>query len=252
MGANIDPDSVSSGPPAYKPKHFKKVSDNIFVIQATLRKQKLWKTSRNMVIIRNQEELTLINAVRLNRDGEEILQRLGFVGRVVRLGTSSGAEDDLHYKNYHGAQIWAPGNSTSYGAPIDRIFDEDSVLPIARSKIFVFKNSLEPEAAILIQASENQKNGLLLTSEALQNQVHNHLLSCSSRTAMRVRGMMESNIVISPKWLKSHQDKLPLRHDFERLLRLDFTRLISSRGAIVPLRAKEEAVLAVEMAFPVW
>lgn len=248
---NMDQESSSNEPHAFKPKHMAKIAKNIFVIQATLRKNKLWKTSRNMVIIRRQEELTLINAVRLNAEGEEFLQSLGFVARVIRLGTRTGATHDLYYKYNHGAQIWAAGTPPSYSSAIDRIIDEHSVLPIAHSKVFVFNNSRDHEAAILIQPSKG-KNGILLVSEALQNQKDNDLLSASSRTVMSFEGMMASTIVVPPKWIKGQQDKLPLRDDYERLLRLDFSRLISARGAIVLKRAKEEAVLAVEMAFPVW
>mmetsp|Transcript_30635 Transcript_30635/g.50604 ORF Transcript_30635/g.50604 Transcript_30635/m.50604 type:complete len:258 (-) Transcript_30635:30-803(-) len=257
MGLSIIDHSVERTTPAFKPKAIRRIAQNIFVVQATLRTKKLWKISRNMVIIRVQEELTLINAIRLNKEGEEFLQSLGFVARVIRLGTTTGtgAEDDLHYRNFHGAQIWAPGNSKNYQIPLDRIITKDSVLPFAHSKTFIFKNTIEPEAAILIQPQgKNSKGGLLLASEALQNQVDNDLLSVSARTAMRISGMLDSKIVVPQRWLKSHQDSklLPLRDDFERLLRLDFTRLIGATGAIVPVRAKEETVLAIERAFPVW
>ena len=38
----------------------------------------------------------------------------------------------------------------------------------------------------------------------------------------------------------------------ERLLRLDFERLISSSGVMIYQEAKEKAVLAIEQAFPQW
>jgi hypothetical protein len=254
MGLTMDR-SPASTTPAYKYKGIRRIARNIFVIQATLRKNKLWKISKNMVVVRIQEELSLINAVRLNREGEELLQSLGFVARVIRLGTSTaGVEDDRHYRHFHGAQIWAPGTSANYQIPLDRIITEDTLLPFAHSKVFIFKNSVQPEAAILIQpgGKNKSKSGLLITSEALQDQKDNELMSVSVRTAMKISGMLDSKIVVPTKWLKSHQDKLPLRQDFERLLRLDFNKLIGSTGAIVPARAKEETVLAIEMAFPVW
>jgi hypothetical protein len=239
-------------PPPFTVKHVLKLSRNIFVIQCTLRKNKLLNSSRNMVILRQQEELTLVNAVRLNREGEELLQRLGFVARVLRLGTAMGVEHDLHYKNNHGAQVWAPGVSPLHPALVDRLFDEDSLLPISCSRAFVFHNASELEAAILIEPMGNPSAGILLTSDALQSQRHNDLLTTSSRTLMSLAGMMESTVVVPPKWLKSQHHKLPLRDDFDRLLRLQFTRLISAKGAVVLRRAKEETVLAVELAFPIW
>lgn len=244
--------SIEVIPTAFTVKHVIKIASNIFVMQCTHRKNKLLNSSRNMVVIRQQEELTLVNAVRLNGEGEELLQRIGFVARVIRLGTAVSGEHDLHYKNNHGAQIWAPGVSSLNPVPVDRLFEEDALLPIAYSRAFVFHNSLEPEAAILIQPADNPGAGILLTSDAFQSQKHNHLLTSSSRTLMNFAGMMESTIVVPPKWLKAQEHKLLLRDDFDRLLRLQFTRLISAKGAIVLQRAKEEAVLAVELAFPVW
>lgn len=244
--------ALDQTPPAFTVNHVFKISRNIFVMQCTLRKNKLLNSSRNMVILRQREELTLVNAVRLNSAGEELLQRLGFVARVIRLGTAMGVEHDLHYKDNHGAQVWAPGVSPLHPALVDRLFDEDSLLPISHSRVFVFHNSLEPEAAILIEPTDNPSAGILLTSQALQCQRYNDLLTISSRTLMSFAGMMESNIVVPPKWLKTQHLNLQLRDDFDRLLRLQFTRLISAKGAIVLQRAKEETVLAVELAFPIW
>jgi len=279
----------------YKVNNVRRISQNIFAIQATRRQRMgLWRTSRNMIVIRSRqdEELTLINAIRLDIPGEELLQSLGYVARVIRLGCSLGHHHDWHYKMMHGAQIWAPGISSTYRIPyVDRIIHENTVLPFAKSEIFIFDSALvEPEAAILIRLSsstnrpvhsnhgthtimcessssdestyhssimkaQQQQNikGLLLVSEALQPQLHNELLNITSRTILQMRGMMESGIVIPSKWLRSQQtEKGKIRDDFERLLKLDFNRLISAQGAPVPQRAKEEVVMAVERAFPVW
>lgn len=256
MGARSQTKNLTSDPklpPAGKRKVVKRIDNNIFVVQATIRRNKFWKTNLNMVIIRQGEELTLVNAVRLN--DQSFLQQLGYVARVIRLGTSTPEADqhDLYYKNLHGAQIWSPGIGDNYQAPVDRIFDEETLLPFAYySEIFLFKDTLEPEAALLLRPKGSNGSGILLTSEALQDQFHNELLSATAATAMNFSGMMESAVVIAPKWLKINQGKVSLRDDFERLLRLDFSRIVSATGALVPSRGKEKAVIAVEKAFPVW
>jgi hypothetical protein len=276
-------------PQAFKVKHVVQMCENVYVVQATFRKNSLWKSIRNMVIIRQtgSRDLTLIHAIRLNQEGEEFLQQLGDVSRVIRLAcitTSTSAQHDLYYKYHYGAQLWGPPlpstltNSSEidasltfeYISAVDRILSEESILPIAHSKLFSFRSSSYPELAILIQSPKQAKNpmyssssgGILITAEALQNQKENYLLTMSSRTVLNLSGMMESIVVVPPKWLRSQQDhvcqravkkkKVNLRADFDRLLRLDFTQLISSKGAIVQQRAKEEAVVAVERAFPVW
>jgi hypothetical protein len=278
-------------PQAFKVKHVIQMCDHVYVVQATLRKNSLWKSIRNMVIIRQMgsKDLTLIHAIRLNQEGEEFLQQLGDVSRVIRLAcitTSTSAQHDLYYKYHYGVKLWGPPPPPSlvsssettnsltfdYLGAVDRVLSEETILPIAHSKLFSFRSSSYPELAILLQSPTQVKEpmyssssgGILITAEALQNQKENHLLTMSSRTVLNLYGMMESVVVIPPKWLRSQQDhacqraikkhnlKVSLRADFDRLLRLDFTQLISSKGAIVQQRAKEEAVVAVERAFPVW
>jgi hypothetical protein len=62
-----------------------------------------------MVIIRNGHQLSLINTVRLDDAGLAVLDRLGKVTNVVRIGAFHG-RDDAFYLDRYGAKLWAlPG-----------------------------------------------------------------------------------------------------------------------------------------------
>jgi hypothetical protein len=70
---------------------------------------------------------------------------------------------------------------------------------------------------------------------------------------MKLGGFLESSVVISPAWLKAVSPKRgALRDEFERLLKLDFSKLIGGSGNLVTVEAKEATVIAVEIAFPMW
>lgn len=64
------------------------------------------KSSRNMVIVRENGELTLINTVRLDEEGLTALEHLGHVKNVVRIGAFHGYDDAFYLDRYH-AQLWA-------------------------------------------------------------------------------------------------------------------------------------------------
>ena len=157
--------NINNLAPAYKVKIMKRASNNIYVIQATRCRRMVWRTNWNIVIIRSHsEELTLINAVRLNTEGKELLQSLGYVARVIQLGCNLGAAHDFHYKTMHRAHIWAP---TAISTPnyhvdptyVDHIITKNTVLPFAKSKVFLFRSDLvKPEAAMLIGLSSTANN----------------------------------------------------------------------------------------------
>ena len=66
--------------------------------------------NRNMVILRNGRELSLINAVRLFPAEEARLQKLGKVKHVIRLGYYHGV-DDRYYVDSYGAEFWCQAGS---------------------------------------------------------------------------------------------------------------------------------------------
>jgi hypothetical protein len=114
----------------------------------------------------------------------------------------------------------------------------------------MFQDTKSPEAAILLK---RDGGNLLITSESLQCQWDNPFINTPTRIVMNFSGFMEFPIVISPKWLQNMTPKQgSLRDDFERLLKLNFDKIIGASGNLVYKGAKEGVVLAVDSAFPVW
>lgn len=206
-----------------------------------------------MVVLRHSaREITIINPVRLDAKGEQELESFGNVGHIFRLG---GFPDDLpeimetdvyYLKRYPGAHLWA---CSAY--PLSQgLLDEDKPAPLPRMQVFTFRDTVRPETALLLQ---RQSGNILITSDVLQSQKYNRFINMPTRTAMKLGGFLESAIVVSPAWLKAMSPKRgALRDEFERLLKLNFTKLIGGSGNLVIAHAKEEVVMAVEIAFPMW
>jgi hypothetical protein len=243
---------MANVPPSYKPKSIERVSEDLFIVHGTLRRKHVIKKNRNMVVIRNNRVLTLINAIRLNEDGERRLRKLGTVRHIIRLGPSHGAYDDEYYINTFDAQLWSPGLSLYHPdlPPIHCVLEEETILPIPKAELFMFLDTKSPEASILLK---QDGGNLLITSESLQCQWDNPFINMPTRAIMQLSGLMDFPLVISPKWLKSMSPKQgSLRDDFERLLRLDFDKIIGASGNLVYKGAKEGVVVPVDSAFPVW
>ena len=245
-------EQTASFPPQHKVKCIEKVGDNLFIVHGTIRKRRILKLNRNMIVLRHNRVLTVINAIRLNTEGERQLCKLGTVRHIIRLGPSHGAYDDEYYIDAFQAQLWSPRLTLYHPnvSPIHRVLEEDTILPIPNATLFMFRCTKAPEAAILLRQKEGN---IIITAEALQCQVGNPFINMPTRTMMRLGGFMEYPMVVSPKWLQTMTSrKFSTRDDFERLLRLDFSQHIGASGTMVTKGAKERIVIAVESAFPVW
>jgi hypothetical protein len=236
-----------------------KLDDNLFLIQATSFVRRFAKINRNMVVLRhNKRELTLINPVRLDADGEARLLQLGGIARIIRLAPNHGTNHDRYYiDKFPQVRRWAPARSAADShdpnLPVHRLLtdDDDAILPACH--VFCFQETAQPECALLIL--QDYVGNLLVTSDSLQSHQANPLVNMPVRAKLAAEGMLAGKIHISSAWLRSashtrsHRQKA-LRGEFERLLRLDFARMVGSSGTMVYEGAKEGTVLAVERTFP--
>ncbi|KAL7581166.1 hypothetical protein ACA910_005955 [Epithemia clementina (nom. ined.)] len=245
--------------PRYKAKAIQKLDDNVFLVVATLKSGKMPKSNKNMVVIRhNKRELTLVNPVHLDEEGESLLLKLGTFQRIIRLAPRQGIEHDKHYlQKYPSVRRWAPKGDSQYSdeLPVHRLLtaDDDAILPGCH--VFSFQATAHPECALIIL--QDYVGNLLVTAEALQAHRDNPYINIPTRTQLAARGLMAKDVVIPSFWIRHMHtskkgDKTGLRNDMEALLRLDFERLVSYTGVMIHQRAKENVVVAVEQSLPLW
>ncbi|MDX1811521.1 MAG: hypothetical protein R3240_06210 [Gammaproteobacteria bacterium] len=124
-----------------------------------------WCFGRNMTVVRENGNLTIINSVRLNDEGLAALDALGKVVNVVRIGDMHGV-DDPFYVDHYKATFWAlPGMGIQDGLKVDKELVEGGEMPFANSSLFVFKTTKRPEAIIRL----DREGGIMISCDALQN-----------------------------------------------------------------------------------
>lgn len=258
------------GSTVYKAKRIRKLDDNLFVVHGTARVRSIARINRNMVVLRhNKRELTLINPIRLCPEDEVKLLQLGTIQRIIRLAPRHGVSHDKYYlQKFPNIRRWAPALSSESDnndhddkddvLPVHRLLTEDDDAILPGCHVFMFQETAHPECAVLLL--QDYVGNLLVTSDALQAQRDNHYCNMPVRAKMAAEGLLELDIVIPSQWVRTmshspsskYKHKKLLRADLERLLRLDFGRLIAASGVMVFQGAKEKAVMAVEHAFPYW
>ena len=79
--------------PAQPHQDMEELGNDIWWVPGTMKMNWYMTVSRNMVIVRSGDELTLLNPIRLDANGEAALEQLGQVRHLVRLGCFHGCDD---------------------------------------------------------------------------------------------------------------------------------------------------------------
>jgi hypothetical protein len=219
-----------SYPPIYPHDPIEEIATDVFMARGSIRLNPIMRITRNMAIIRDAGELTLINPIRLNAAGEAQLKSIGEVRRIIRLGSFHGV-DDPYYVEQFGAQFWSQSGGTTYTQPpIDQILTSDSKLPFADAELFCFEATKQPESALLL----NRDNGILLTCDAVQHYGDYRMNNLPARLLMPLIGFPKK-MIIGPLWLKfMTPEGGTLKDEFQKLLNLKFDALLSAHGSFLP------------------
>jgi hypothetical protein len=235
-----------SYPPAYPHDPIEEVDTDLFMVRGSVRMNRFMRITRNMAVVRDHGELSLVNPIRLDAAGERALLALGEVKRILRLGPMHGL-DDPYYVDRFAAELWAQGDSENYPEPkIAQKLAADRPLPFPAAELFEFAGTKQPESALLVRRNP----GVLLTCDSIQHYGdyrHNTLLA---RLVMPRIGFPKTTVV-GPIWLKLMTPPGDsLKSEFERLLTLDFDRLLSAHGSLLTSGAKASVAAAIRRAFP--
>ena len=136
--------------PAVMPHHdLVPIFDDAWYLKGSVNMKPLVRLQRNMVVLRHDGELTLINSIRLNPEGEAALQALGKVAHVVRIGVHG--MDDAYYVDRFKAKLWGlPGVQQAHGLTATELTADS--LPHPGLSLFVFELTKNPECALLLNA----------------------------------------------------------------------------------------------------
>lgn len=232
--------------PAYPHGDLREVADGVFFVTGTARMGPGMTIGRNMTVVRQGDELTLMNGVRLNDEGLQQLDALGKVKHILKVGNFHGSDDPFYVDRY-GCQVWAlPGSEHKPGVKTDREIGVGKDLPIDDADLFVFEASVgagKPEGAVRI----DRAGGVLVTADSLQN--WERVENCSFLAGIMTRLMFYGPARVGPVWAKFVKDGGDLRNDFQRLLAWQFEILLSGHGQALIGGAHKKALLSVDKYF---
>ena len=236
---------MTSNTPIYPHGNVEEIAEDIFMLRGSIKMNPLLRITRNMGIIRNGDELSLINPVRVSAKVEAQIAKLGQIKHVIRLGCFHGA-DDPYYVEKFGALMWAQLGGTTYTVPkIDKELDSVVPLPFDNAEIFEFAGTTQPESALLIKRG----TGILFTCDAIQNYGDYSYNNIVAKILMPFIGFPRTTI-IGPIWLKyqTPEDET-LEPEFRRLLGLKFDRLLAAHGTLLKTGAHAAVERAVNKVF---
>lgn len=195
--------------------------------------------SRNMTILRHNDDLTLVNTVRLSEAGLSALDKLGAVKHVIRLAGFHGM-DDPFYQNRYGARVWSvdapylPGfgeGSEPYLEP-DVVLDEQTTLPVEGARLLLFKSSKPKEGLLLL----DREDGIVISGDCLQNwNKTDRYFSLPAKILMPIMGFIKAHN-IGPGWRKVAK---PDTAEIKANLDIAFAHVLPAHGAPVIGSAKD-------------
>ena len=81
--------------PIYPHDPLIEIFENIYLLRGSIKLGFGFSMNRNMIILKQDGELTLINAVRISEPELEKLNNLGQIKHVIRLGDFHGLDDQF-------------------------------------------------------------------------------------------------------------------------------------------------------------
>ena len=228
----------------------KAIAEDLFVVYGSVKLMPGVGLTRNMAIVRDGDDLTLINPVRMNEAGLASLETLGTVRHVLRLGPLHGMDESFYLDRYK-PQFWAFTDGSTYPVPAEVIpLVDGGALPFSDARLLAFDHLSETEGVILLR---RDKANVLLTCDAVQSYSTPPHMPHTAGWAQKLFSLIgfTRDTIIGPIWIKKMAlDRKGLREEFVRILKMDFDQLLSSHGTFVEGGAHQELQRAFDKVFP--
>lgn len=223
------------------------VFPDVFFVTGTMKTVLMnapWHFSRNMTVVREGRDLTLINTVRLDDAGLAALEALGTVRNVVKIGSLHGRDDAFYVRRY-GARFWAlPGMQHEGGLVPDELLEPGGKMPFAGCSVIRFETTKLPECILHV----DRAGGILIACDALQNwERPDEFFSDESRTNMTNMGFFQ-RANFGPVWMQVND---PKGEDFRMLTKLEFAHPLCGHGQPLLDTAKQDFVARAKAVFGV-
>lgn len=222
------------------------IFDDIYIVKGTVITK--WGPfniafSRNMTVIKQGTDLTLINTIRLNKEGLAQLSSLGKIKHIVRLAAFHGL-DDPFYKDNFDAILWSVNAkyvkglrlnaNHSYFTP-DKIITESCKLPIDNASYHEFSSGKAKEGLLLL----DRQHGIMISGDSLQNWSEPDLYFNRMASFMMKRMGFFSPCNFGPGWMSACK---PSKEELLEKASLPFNVLLPAHGEPIFKQANKEFI----------
>ncbi len=226
--------------PAWRHGEITNIVDDVFFVQGTniiVHDGARLQSSRNMIIVRENNEITLINTVRLNDDGLKALEKLGPVKNIVRIGAFHG-RDDAFYQDRYDAKLWAYSSMEfSHGERVD--FDlANGMLPLSNAELFSFGSTAFPEGLIVL----NIDGGILVSCDSIKNWTKKDAYFDDATFALMQSIGAIGEALIDSTWREAMK---PSQDEIASIATLPFVHLVSAHGEPLLKTAKAAVIKSI-------
>ncbi|NOH55376.1 hypothetical protein F0266_20775 [Vibrio coralliilyticus] len=236
-------------PPALKHGSLTKFREDLYWVQGCVKLKAphpkfgplTMQFSRNMTIIRDNDELTLVNSVRLDEQTLKELETLGEVKHVVRLAAFHGMDDPFYQQRY-GTTMWSvdapyfhgvnPNQADSRYFTPDEILSADHLPPLKGLRYFEIGSGKLNEGLFWLERDQ----GIAIAGDSLQNWTEpDAFFNLTAKFMMKKMGFF-AHAGIGPGWMQAVKPNLNELNDF---FDWSFEALIPSHGSPIEARASE-------------
>jgi len=207
--------------------------ENIYSLMGSMKLFGIFKYSRNMVILKDGENLCLVNPVRLNEVEEKKLISMGKIHSILKLGRLHSI-DVPYYMDKFSPKLWASSNDSfvqKHNYKIDIDLEETTSIPFLELQIYSFRTSRENEAVAYLP----KDGGVLLACDALVNMKKiDPMANWLVRTLSKI---LPEPTYIGPNWIKIMK---PKKIDFDNILKFEFENMIPAHGPILKQKASQK------------
>lgn len=225
----------------------REVFPDVFHVTGSVEMVPGMRISRAMTILRDGQTLTLVSPIRLNDEETQVLDGLGRVENIVKLGGYHlGAQnglDDPFYVDRYGAKLWAlEGMEHKGGLTPDRFLRVGGEMPAHSLSLFVYDSSRLPEAMFLL----DREGGILIAADSLQNWIEPDEFFTEMAAVRMAQAGFFKPASIGPEWRRFCQ---PDDKEFLKVAELEFCHLLPSHGTPLLNTAKQDLIAGFAAAF---
>ena len=201
----------------------KEIVPSIYMITGTMKLFGIFQYSRSMTILKNKNELALVNPVRVNDTELDKICQLGEIKHIFKIGRLHSV-DVPFYLDKFSAKLWvSKGDNALPNYKPDYIFNDFDKLPFMDIKVIPINGSKLPETVLLVP----QNGGSILSCDAFVNMGPDSRANWLTGNLMK---LLKQPTYIGPNWVKRAK---PPKQEMLRVLDFDFCNLIPAHGPAI-------------------